>query len=91
MENQTVTSPKFAINWKDSLRGLLVSVGTAVLVIVQNSLDAGDLKFNWKQIGIAAVAAGVTYLVKNFFTPASLQIPISNEAAKLSEDPKSAK
>lgn len=65
MEN-TTTSTQYSLNWKDVGKGLIVAVGTAVLVIIQTSLDAGDLNFNWKQIGIAAIGAAVTYLAKNF-------------------------
>jgi len=88
MENQTsVTSEKFSINWKDTLKGLIVSVGTAVVVIIQSSLDAGNLNFNWKQIGMAAIAALVTYLVKNFFTSASIQTKVENKTVSESDLP----
>lgn len=54
---------------RDLLRGLLMAVLTPVLVIVQQSIEGGELVFNWKAIGIAAVAGGVAYLIKNLFTP----------------------
>ena len=79
MEKVTVTSEKYAINWKDTLKGLLVAVGTSVIVIVQASLDAGSLQFNWKQIVMAALAAGIAYLAKNFFTPASVHTRVSDK------------
>jgi hypothetical protein len=59
---------KYSLNAKDFLRGLLIAVGTAVLVIVQNTISAGVLTFDWKEIGMAAVGATVTYLAKNFLT-----------------------
>lgn len=59
---------KFSLQTRDWLKGLAVSVGTAVLMIVQQSLDADTLTFNWKAIGMAAVGAAITYLGKNFFT-----------------------
>lgn len=39
-----------------------------VLLIIQQSINAGDLVFNWKGIGMAAIAGFVGYLLKNFFT-----------------------
>jgi hypothetical protein len=72
MEEQKheITSSKFSLNVKDFLKGLLVSIGTAALVVIQTSIDAGSFNFDWKQVSIAAVGAGVAYLIKNFFTPA---------------------
>lgn len=75
MENKTITSKKYTLDWRDFGKGLLVSTGTAVLVVVQNSIEGGHLEFNWKQIGIAAIGAAVTYLLKNFFTPAKIKTP----------------
>lgn len=59
------------LNFNDILKGLLMAVLTPVVVIVQQSLEAGVFVFDWKSIGIAALSGGVAYLVKNFFTPAS--------------------
>lgn len=59
---------KFSLNTKDFIKGLLVSVLTAILVVVQSTLDAGALTFDWKDIGMAAVGAAIAYLSKNFFT-----------------------
>lgn len=65
MENSGFMS----LNWNDFGKGLLMAVLTPVLFLVQQSVDAGTLVFNWKALGIAAVAGGVGYLIKNFFTP----------------------
>ncbi len=84
MENQTVvTSPRYAINWKDALNGLLMSIGTAILVFLQNSIDLGEVVFDWKKIAMAGLAGAVTYLIKNYFKPATIQKPITNEEAKV--------
>lgn len=58
-----------AINWSDVGKGLIMAVLTPCVLIIQQSIEAGNLTFNWKQIGVAAVAGGLAYLVKNFFTP----------------------
>lgn len=77
MENQKVTSGLFAINWKDALRGLVVASVTAALILIQNQLSTGVV-LDWKEVGTTAFLAGVGYLIKNFFTPATIQTPITN-------------
>ena len=57
-----------SLGFRDFLRGFVMAVLTPVFVIIQQSLDAGILTFNWTSIAMAAVAGGVAYLVKNFFT-----------------------
>jgi hypothetical protein len=58
----------FSLDWKDALKGLLMAVLTPVFVVVQQSLNAGTLVFDWSTILVAALAGGVAYLTKNFFT-----------------------
>ena len=58
-----------SLNWRDFGKGLVMAVLTPVVVVIQQSLEAGILTFNWKTIGLGAIAGGVAYLVKNFFTP----------------------
>lgn len=53
---------------------MLIGTLTPVIVIIQASLEAGSLSFNWHQIAMAAVAGFVAYLVKNFLTPAQTVI-----------------
>jgi len=64
-------SKLFSLNYADILKGLLMAVITPVLVIIQQSIANGEMTFNWKAIGMAAIAGGVGYLLKNFFTPGS--------------------
>lgn len=79
METKTVLSKKGEINLRDILRGLILAAGTSVLLVVQQSIDAGDFVFNWKAIGMAALAGGVTYLIKNLLEPSKV-ITITNSA-----------
>lgn len=58
-----------SLGWRDFFRGLAMAVLTPIMMIVQQSLEAGTLVFNWKSILTAGVAGGVAYLVKNLFTP----------------------
>jgi hypothetical protein len=64
-------SPLFTINWHDVLKGLIMAVLTPAVFIIQQTLQNGTLTFNWKSIGMAAVAGGVGYIIKNFLTPES--------------------
>jgi hypothetical protein len=61
------TSPK-TLGVLDFLKGLGLAVGMAVLTVVENSLTAGSITFDWKNIGLIAAGTAVTYLLKNLFT-----------------------
>lgn len=64
MEQSTL----YRLNINDFLKGIIIAVGTPVLLIVQQTLDSGQLSFNWKQISMAAIGGFITYLSKNFFS-----------------------
>jgi hypothetical protein len=70
------TSPLFTLDFKDLGKGLLVAVGGAVIAAVETSVQAGSLTFNWKTISGVAFASGLSYLGKNFFTPAQTVTPV---------------
>lgn len=59
---------KFTLNIRDLLKGLLMAILVPVLYIIQSSIAAGEMTFNWKQIAFAALGGGVAYILKNFFT-----------------------
>lgn len=62
------TSNFLSLDFKDILKGLLMSILTPAIVIIQQSLESGTFTLDWKSIGLAAVGGGFAYLVKNFFT-----------------------
>jgi len=70
------TSNLYSLDWRDLVKGLVVAVLTPCFVIIQNSIDAGQLIFNWKQLAMAAVGGLVAYLMKNFFTPSQIITPV---------------
>lgn len=78
------TSSQFSLKWNDILKGLLVSIITPVFTIILTSLNAGVLTFNWKIIGATAIASGLSYLLKNFLTPAQVVIsdPVTVQSIK---------
>ena len=63
-----MTSSMFTLNWRDFFKGLILAVAVPVLVTIQTSLAAGNITFDWKAIGISALATLVAYLLKNFLT-----------------------
>jgi hypothetical protein len=69
------TSSLFSLDFKDLGKGLLVAVGGAAIAAIETSIQAGSLTFDWKAIGGVALAAGLSYLVKNLFTPAQTVTP----------------
>lgn len=72
METKKIVSKQFTLQARDWVKGLVMAVATPALVIIQQSLDAGVLVFNWKAIGMAAIAGGVAYLIKNFIEPSKV-------------------
>ena len=56
------------LNQKDFIKGLLLSVLTAVVTIVYKSVEAGSLTFDWKAIVTTALATALSYLLKNLLT-----------------------
>lgn len=57
-----------SLGFRDLLRGFVMAVLTPVFVIVQQSLEAGILTFNWRSIAMAGVAGALAYITKNVFT-----------------------
>jgi hypothetical protein len=64
-----IVAKQFTLRWRDVFRGFIMAVLTPVIVIIQQSLEAGLIVFNWHMIGMAAVGGGFAYLVKNFLEP----------------------
>jgi len=58
-------SKKNSINWRDTLRGLLVGSLTAGVLTLQQGLSTGNP--NWSQVGMSAGAGALGYIIKNFF------------------------
>jgi hypothetical protein len=61
-------STLFSLNLSDFIKGAILAVVVPVLVTIQQSLAAGNIVFDWKTIGISALATFIAYLLKNFLT-----------------------
>lgn len=66
MQPEVIKSEQFTLNLRDVFRGLVIASLTSALVVIQNSVVSGAIVFNWSQIGTAAIAGGVGYLLKNW-------------------------
>ena len=81
---KTIVSKKGEINLRDVVRGLIIAAGTSALLIVQQSISAGGFVFDWKEIGMAAVAGGLAYIFKNFLEPSKV-ITVTNSGSTADE------
>lgn len=77
-----------SLNLSDIWKGLLMAILTPVVVIVQQSLEAGIFTFDWKSIILSAIGGGVAYLVKNFFTKPEAQGIIGGSTPPPNKDEK---
>jgi hypothetical protein len=89
---KTVVSKQFSLDARDWWRGLIIAALTPVFFIVQQSIDKGELVFNWKTIGMAALGGGLAYLAKNFLleppkviTKAESNLKAVNAAEKIKQ------
>jgi hypothetical protein len=57
-----------SLNLADIAKGLLMAILTPVMTIIGQSLESGSFTYDWRTIGLSALAGGFAYLVKNFFS-----------------------
>lgn len=65
---KVTTKQKYTLQSRDFWIGLLQAVGTVVITLILDQIKAG-LGYDWSMIFDAAIAAALTYLLKNFFEP----------------------
>jgi hypothetical protein len=73
MATTRTSSKRFSLDRYDLGKGLIMAIGGAVAGAIETSIKGGGFPHtaaDWQTIGFTALAAGLTYLVKNFFTPA---------------------
>lgn len=84
---KVILSKKFSLMGRDYIRGLIMAGLTAALVVVQTSFDVGSLEFKWKQVGMAFIAGGLSYLIKNgLFEPTKIITTTKNISAEVVEE-----
>lgn len=76
------TSDFLKLDIRDILKACIIATLTPVLVLVQQSIEAGQLTFDYKHLAMAAIGGFVAYLIKNFLTPPAVVSKIQAEADK---------
>lgn len=77
------TSSLFNLDWKDALKGAIISAITGPITIILESLNAGTFKIDWTHVGTVALAAFLSYILKKFLSPAEIKITdIDKETVK---------
>ena len=73
----------FSLNGRDLVKGVIVAVLASVVTALAAYLESGSLPSvdQWKSIAMMAIAAGLSYFLKNFLT--------NSEDKFLSTEPKS--
>jgi len=56
------------LNVQDFFRGLIIAVITALVTFLYNTMDSGELIFNWKQIATTSLTAALAYIIKNYLS-----------------------
>lgn len=69
-----MNSSFLTLNAKDFIKGLVMAVLTAVITLIYTSVQAGNLTFDWKAIGVAALSSALAYITKNLLTNSNDQI-----------------
>ena len=57
-----------SLDTKDAIKSVVMAGLFSAAQIIETSLNAGSLAFDWKAIGIAFATGAVAYLLKNFLT-----------------------
>src|SRR5687768_760475 len=71
----TQTNKQYTLNYRDLLRGLLIAVITATITSVYEAISQGGFEtIEWKETLAIAVTAGLSYLIKNYFTPTEIVV-----------------
>lgn len=86
MEPKVITSEKFSLSWRDTIKSLIVAVISAVFASIYDAIQKdGDLsRLNWKTIGLTALFTAIAYLFKNgvLEPPKTIVITQSNADTK---------
>ncbi len=68
------TSKQFSLKLNDFWKGLIMAVGTPVIVILLSALQANSFDINWKMVATTGLSSLLVYLGKNFFSPSQIVV-----------------
>jgi hypothetical protein len=57
-----------SLNIQDFFKGLIIAILTALVTFLYNTMDSGELVFNWKQIITTSLTASLAYIIKNYLS-----------------------
>jgi hypothetical protein len=77
---KVIANKQFLLNARDFLRGSLVSVITAALTVIQNSVQDGQFTFHWKNVATISITAFIAYILKNWLEPSNTTVQINKQA-----------
>lgn len=72
--NTFITSSFLRLSKNDLLKGLIVAVITVPVDSLYQYLTVAS-PINWHMVATTSLAAGISYLIKNFFTPQTIVTP----------------
>lgn len=64
-------SKLFSLNWKDGLKAILMAALGAAIMVLYTAIEPGGQGLNeytWKEAALAALSAGLGYIIKNWLT-----------------------
>lgn len=74
-------SEKYSLSLPDYVKGAGIAVGTAFLQMIVDTLNTGNLVFDWKTILVTSLSAGAAYLAKNWLVePAQVITSVQTNA-----------
>ena len=85
MQTKT-TSGNLTLNGRDLLKGALMAALAPAVTIIYQSIATGAIVFNWGTIGMASLAGGLSYLIKNWLSPAAIIVDAPKETVQAVKD-----
>ena len=56
------------LDLKDIVKSIIMAGLFSAATVISTSVEAGNLNFDWSEIGKAALLGSLAYIIKNFFT-----------------------
>lgn len=82
MANKVILSEQFKLQLRDFVIGAIMAVVASLVPLIEASVSAGELTFNWKLIGLTALGAFTAYIGKKFLeTPKVTTVYKTNDKA----------
>lgn len=80
-------SKLFSLNKRDFLKGLFISIITAVLTVLYSGIQDGEI--DWKLTATTAILTAISYIIKNLSEDETGEVPFIPTTSKTENDEKS--